>query len=115
MIVDDEPDHVAMLATILRQRGHAVESATNPLYALTLAATFSPEVIFLDLGLPYMDGHEAGRRFKRRFTGARVYAITGRADDEARQKSAQAGFDGHLVKPLDIAAIEALLAGASPA
>jgi DNA-binding response OmpR family regulator len=109
LIVDDEPDHVETLAVLLRESGHHVEFATNPLYALSLARGFSPEFILIDLGLPYMDGHEAGRRLRKYFKSARIYAITGRSDEEARRKSAAVGFDGHLVKPVDVRVIEDLL------
>jgi len=113
LIIDDEPDQLATLALLLGESGHQVEVATNPLYALTLARTFSPQFVFVDIGLPYMDGHEAGRRLKERFAAARIYAITGRSDDDTRRKSEEMRFDGHLVKPVDFALIERLLAEAS--
>jgi CheY-like chemotaxis protein len=109
LVVDDDPDQVKMLALLLRESGHRVECATNALYALTLAREFNPEFVFLDIGMPYMDGYEAVRRFRTSFPAARMFAITGRGDDEARRKSIDAGFEDHLVKPLDAGVIEEIL------
>ena len=110
LIIDDEPDQVASLAAVLRLGGHRVEYATNPLYAIDMARQFHPEFVFLDIGLPYMDGYDALRRLKQHFQGARFFAITGRAGDEAHRKSIAAGFEDHLVKPVEVAVIEKLLA-----
>ena len=109
LVVDDEPDQVLTLAVLLRDAGHRVECATNALYALTLARDFRPEFVFLDIGMPYMDGYEALRRFRSAFPDARMFAISGRAGDDARRKSIDAGFEAHLVKPLDVAVVERIL------
>jgi CheY-like chemotaxis protein len=106
--VDDDPDQVATLGLLLREAGYRVETATNSLYALTLAAEFNAEVIFLDIGMPVMNGYEVLARLKRSFPRARFYAITGRSE-ESRSKSMEAGFDEYFVKPLDFAAIEKIL------
>jgi CheY-like chemotaxis protein len=105
LIVDDDPDQVATLGLLLREAGCRVETATNPLYALTLAAEFNAEVIFLDIGMPIMNGYEVMARLKRSFPRAQFYAITGRSE-ETRGKAMDAGFDGYFVKPLDFATIE---------
>jgi DNA-binding response OmpR family regulator len=91
LIIDDEPDHVQTLAMLLREEGHRVETATDPLYALTLMRDFKAEIVFVDLGLPHMDGFEVLERIKRQSPGVRCYVITGRSDEEARQKSMDAG------------------------
>ncbi|HZO01177.1 MAG TPA: response regulator [Burkholderiales bacterium] len=109
LVVDDDPDQIRMLALLLRESGHRVECATNALYALTLAKEFNPEFVFLDIGMPYMDGYEAVRRFRAAFPAARMFAITGRSGDEARRKSADAGFEDHLVKPIEVAVVERIL------
>jgi CheY-like chemotaxis protein len=108
LLVDDDADQVATLALLLRASGHRVETATSPTYALTLAAEFSAEVVFLDIGMPVMNGYEVLARLKRKFPRARFYAITGRAD-ETRSKAMDAGFDGYFVKPVDFATIEKLV------
>jgi CheY-like chemotaxis protein len=110
LVVDDEPDQVLTLAVLLRDAGHRVECATNALFALTLARDFRPQFVFLDIGMPYMDGYEAARRFRTAFPDARMFAITGRAGEEARRRSFAAGFEDHLVKPLDVAVVEKILA-----
>ena len=114
LIVDDNVDQLVMLAALLRDGGHTVETATSALYALTVALTFHPEVVFLDIGMPQMDGYQASARFKSHFKRARVFAVTGRAGEEERQKSLAAGFEDHLVKPIDIITIEKILASPSP-
>ena len=111
LIVDDDPDQVETLAEVLRISGHRVECATNPLFAISLAKEFHPQFIFLDIGLPYMNGYEALARLRRHFSGARFFAITGRAGEGERSKSLEAGFEDHFAKPIDPAVLEALLAG----
>ena len=106
LVVDDDPDQVAMLALLLREGGHRVHTATNPLYALTLAAELSADVVFLDIGLPLMNGFEVLPRLRKYFPRARFYAITGRSEEEVRGKAADAGFNGYFLKPLDFAVIE---------
>jgi CheY-like chemotaxis protein len=71
---------------LLRADGHRVETATNPLYALTLASEFSAEVVLLDIGMPVMDGYQVLARLKRNFPRARFYAITGRSESETAVK-----------------------------
>ena len=109
LVVDDDPDQVLTLALVLREDGHRVETATNPLYALTLASEFSAEVVLLDIGMPVMDGYQVLARLKRNFPRARFYAITGRAESETRSKAMDAGFDGYFVKPLDFVAFKTIL------
>ena len=109
LVVDDDPDQVATLALLLREDGHRVETATNPLYALTLASQFNADVVLLDIGMPVMDGYQVLARLKRNFPRARFYAITGRAESETRRKAMDAGFNGYFVKPLDFVAFEKIL------
>jgi len=78
LIIDDDMDHAESLGYLLKADGHRVETASNPLYALSLVRQFAPEVIFIDIGLPYMDGHKAGEKLRSSFKGARIYAITGK-------------------------------------
>lgn len=109
LVLDDNPDLVEALAALLTLRGHRVERATSPLYAMTLLRGFSPQIVFVDIGMPQMDGYEVLRRLRKQFKSARVYAITGRADDETARKVGEVGFDGCLIKPVDFAAVEKLL------
>lgn len=109
LLLDDDPDGVTLLAMRLRADGHKVEYATNPLYALTMAKEFHPEFAFIDIGLPYMDGYTTLEKLKRHFHAARFFALTGRVGEDARQKSLDAGFEQHLVKPIDFAVIQKIL------
>ncbi len=77
------------------------------------AAGFRPDVVLLDIGMPRLNGYEAARRIREQPWGEAVVlvALTGWGQEEDRRRSAEAGFDPHLVKPVDPAALEALLAG----
>jgi len=112
LVVDDNADAADSLALLLRLHGHDVRVAHDGLGALALAPAFRPELIFLDIGMPGMDGYEAARRL-RRLPGlqrVRLAALTGWGQQEDRRRSKEAGFDVHLVKPVDPAALEGLLA-----
>ena len=83
---------------------------------LKFAETFEPDVVLLDIGLPDMDGYEVTRRMRQlpRGSGLTIVALTGYSQDEDRKRSHDAGCDGHLVKPLDFATLEKLLARSGP-
>ena len=79
--------------------------------ALDAAREFHPQVIFLDIGLPQMDGYEVARRLREQgaLQDVRLVAVTGYGQDEDRRRSAEAGFDGHLVKPVDLEELQRFL------
>jgi PAS domain S-box-containing protein len=110
LVVDDNVDAADSLALFLRLYGHEVRTAHNGPDALKQAAAFRPAVVFLDIGLPGMDGYEVARRL--RAAGAPrclLVALTGYGHEADREKSRAAGFDYHLVKPADPASVEELL------
>jgi two-component system CheB/CheR fusion protein len=111
LVVDDNADGAELLAAVLQTDGHDVVIAHNGSEALRLAAEHHPEVVLLDIGLPGMDGYEvAGRlRSNPELAGTRLVAITGYGQPEDRQRSREAGFDHHLVKPVDPGAIKRVL------
>jgi len=111
LIVDDNRDVAASLATFLQFIGHDVRVAHDGEKALELAEAFRPQTILLDLGMPGIDGYEACRRIRKAewSSNMRLIAITGWGQDEDRRKSADAGFDVHLVKPVNPEALEHLL------
>jgi PAS domain S-box-containing protein len=116
LVVDDNRDAADALALILRDAGHEVGVAYDGPQALDLALDLRPEVALLDLGLPVMDGFELAGRLQARDPAPRLLvAITGYGQDSDRARTAAAGFDEHLVKPVEPAAIvhlvEARLAG----
>jgi len=111
LVVDDNEDAAQMLAVALEQRGYPTRVAHDAPTALRLAAEFSPEIAFLDLGLPVMDGYELAAHLRAlpALAGLRLIALTGYGQDSDRQRTRQAGFHDHLVKPVGIDDIEAAL------
>jgi CheY-like chemotaxis protein len=102
LVVEDNLDSVHSLVLLLRDMGHEVEYAINGYAALDIARRFRPEFVFLDLGLPGLDGFEVCERLKHEpgFESTRFIAITGYAQDEHRTRSAAAGCEQHIVKPV---------------
>jgi PAS domain S-box-containing protein len=115
LVVDDNVDAAESLAMLLRLAGHDVHVAHNGPEALR-AAAFSPEVVLLDIGLPGMNGYDVARRWRQdpASRNALLVAVTGYGQDEDRRRSAEAGFDYHLTKPVDPEALRRLLAGEHP-
>lgn len=109
LVVDDNPDQLAMLRVLIGGLGHEVRTESAAAAAVDLARRFKPEIAFIDLGLPGMSGHELGHALTSELPGVRLYAITGIGGEEERERSMAAGFHGHLVKPVDFAIVESLL------
>lgn len=113
LVVDDNVDAADMLSELMQVTGHSTVVANDGARALELAADFHPEVAFLDIGMPGMNGYELARQL-RRMAGLKhivLVALTGWGDDKDRARSKAAGFDHHLIKPAKLDAVEALLAG----
>ena len=113
LIVDDNSDALSSLAMLLEQSGHNVVTALDGETALEAADRFSPELTLLDIGLPEMDGYEVCRRMREKpfSKKMKVVALTGWGQEEDKLRSMDAGFDLHMVKPLTVDALEALIAG----
>jgi CheY-like chemotaxis protein len=111
LVVDDNEDAADMLASGLRLMGYVTLTAHDGPSALHAASEFHPEVALLDIGLPVMDGYEVARRLKNATPDRRMHliAVTGYGQDTDRARSLQAGFDAHVVKPVKLAEIEALI------
>jgi PAS domain S-box-containing protein len=107
LIVDDNRDAADALALLLQHSGHDAFVAYDGRAALAAAEKHRPNVILLDIGLPGMSGHDVCRQIREQPWGKtiRMIALTGWGQDEDRRKSHEAGFDGHLVKPVDLAAV----------
>jgi signal transduction histidine kinase/CheY-like chemotaxis protein len=116
LIVDDNRDSADMIATLLTFGGHETHTANDGRAAVAAAANLQPDVIFMDLGLPILNGYEAARQIRERQTGKRpiLVALTGWGQDEDRRRSESAGFDAHLVKPVDDRLLGKLLAELRP-
>jgi signal transduction histidine kinase len=112
LVVDDNRDGADSLAVLLKLSGHEVQTAHDGLEAVEAAAKYQPDVILLDIGLPKLDGYQAARRIReqQRDKSPLLVALTGWGQEEDRRRSAEAGFDTHMVKPLDLAALSKLLA-----
>jgi two-component system CheB/CheR fusion protein len=111
LVVDDNPDAANRLALWLEMQGHEVHTAHDGVEAVEAAATLQPDVILLDVGLPKLNGYEAGRRIRqqRRDKGLFLIALTGWGQEEDKRRSKEAGFDLHLVKPISLPTLEKLL------
>lgn len=112
LVVDDNVDAATSLGMLLQLSGHNVVMAHDGPAALESARTFLPEVVLLDIGLPRMDGLEVGKRMREDLgmKEALLVALTGYGRDEDRQRSQEAGFNAHLVKPVDLDLLHAMLA-----
>ena len=102
LVVDDNVDAATTLNFFLKALGHETRMAYNGEQALQAFDEFRPEIVLLDIGLPGINGYEVARRIRsRKPSGVRIIAVTGWGQPEDRRQSAEAGFDVHLVKPVD--------------
>ncbi|HET8699943.1 MAG TPA: ATP-binding protein, partial [Gammaproteobacteria bacterium] len=111
LVVDDNVDSASSLALLLQLEGHETYTAHDGAAALAAIDRHHPDVALLDIGLPKMSGHDVARQIRERPWGKHIalIAVTGWGQDEDRRKSREAGFDAHLVKPVDRDALSELL------
>ena len=112
LVVDDNADAADSLGVLLGIWGHEVEIAHNGVSALQVARKFDPELVFLDIGLPEMNGYELARRLREEagLARAKFIALSGYGTERDRLRSREAGFDLHLVKPVDPRSLSAVIA-----
>jgi two-component system, sensor histidine kinase len=111
LVIEDDADAREVLQMSLEAEGHRVTVAADGAEGLAAAAATRPEVVLVDLGLPGLDGLEVARRLREALgPQVRLIALTGYGRSEDRARTAAAGFDDHLTKPLGADAILALLA-----
>lgn len=112
LVVDDNVDNTAALARLLKLLGHNVRVAYDGAEAIAVAREHRPEVVLLDIGLPDVDGYEVARTLRKDpcCAEALIVAISGYGQPEDRRRSKEAGFDAHLVKPVDYDALMTLFA-----
>ena len=115
LIVDDNVDAADTLGMLLQLEGHDARAVYFSAEAIEQASTFKPDIVLLDIGLPGMNGYEVARRFRSmpELTGVRLIALTGYGKSEDQQRTKAAGFDDHLVKPVDAETLRAALLRAS--
>jgi CheY-like chemotaxis protein len=108
LIVDDNRDVTASMRMVMDRFGQDVRIAHDGPSALTVANDFRPDLVFLDLGLPGMDGYEVARRLREQPGGGNIeiIAVSGWGDQKARELSAAAGVDQHWLKPLTVDDLE---------
>ena len=112
LVADDNVDAAATLSLLLEMMGHEVRTVHDGEGAVVMAETFVPHLILLDIGMPRMDGYEACRHIRAQHWGHNmpVVALTGWGQKDDRQRSTNAGFNQHLVKPVDRTALQRVLA-----
>jgi PAS domain S-box-containing protein len=112
LVVDDNADAANTLAMLLGLDGHEVRAVYSANAALDAAQAFEPDVVLLDIGLPEMDGYEVARRIREQpaLAGLRLVALTGYGQTEDKQRTRAAGFDDHLVKPVEMRALQEAMA-----
>ena len=111
LVVDDNTDAAESLAALLSINGHETRLAHDGLQAVEEAKEFKPDVVFLDIGMPTLDGHETARRIRQEPWGKNMVlvALTGWGQSEDRRRSQEAGFNHHLVKPADPTVVAKLI------
>jgi signal transduction histidine kinase len=109
LLIEDNADIRETLAELLRRRGHTVREAEGGEAGIALARAAPPEVALVDIGLPELDGFEVAGRLRELAPGARLVALTGYGGAEDRRRGSEAGFRAHLVKPVDIDELTALI------
>jgi signal transduction histidine kinase/CheY-like chemotaxis protein len=116
LIVEDNLDAAVMLDIAISSLGHVTRLAHNGATAITVAKQFMPDVIFLDIGLPVMNGYDVARTLRDlpEFRDVYIAAVTGWGQEEDRRKAREAGFDSHFTKPLSPAVLEQVLGTIAP-
>ena len=111
LVVDDNRDSAQTLAMMLKIMGNDVRTAHDGLEAIEQAQDYRPHVLLLDLGMPKLNGYDVCRRVREQAWGTtmEIIALTGWGQAEDRQRTKEAGFDHHLVKPVDVARLKELL------
>jgi CheY-like chemotaxis protein len=114
VIIDDNRDAAHAMSMLVEELGGAVRTAHDATAGLKVVEEFCPDIVFLDIGMPGMDGYDACRRLRQ--TPAErpivIVAVTGWGQPEDKKRALEAGFDAHLTKPVDLAALADVLAGA---
>jgi CheY-like chemotaxis protein len=111
LVVEDNPDGREMLRTMLETAGHVVETAVDGAAGLAALRAFEPEIALIDVGLPGIDGYALARTARQhpQTRAIRLVAVTGYGQAEDRARALAAGFDRHLIKPVDPVALVRLI------
>lgn len=111
LVVDDDLDTAKSFAVLLRQLGHESHFLTDPTLALAMARRMATQLVFLDIGMPDIDGWALARILRKEMgESVRIVALTAYGTSDDRKRSREAGFDAHLQKPIDIELLKSALA-----
>lgn len=116
LVVDDQPDAANTLAILIQALGHEARALTNPLEVREAIDAFDPHVVFLDIGMPNLDGWTLARQLREHYGSdqLRLVALTAYGEPEDHARSRKAGFDAHIVKPAEPRLVEHILATVLP-
>ena len=111
LVVDDHVDTAQSFAALLRALGHEVEAITDPARVEARVGELEPHIVFLDIGMPKLNGWEVAERLRARYPqdALKLVAITAYGEAHDRARSRRAGFDAHLVKPASVDLVESIL------
>ena len=109
IVVDDDADTAKSFALLLRSLGHHVDFITDARAVAGTVRREKPDAVFLDIGMPHIDGFELASRLKRELQDVCLVAISGHGSDEYRRRGREAGFDAYVPKPVDMAMLESIL------
>lgn len=111
LVVDDDADTAMTFAALIESMQHNAAYVTRSVEALGLALAFRPEIVFLDLGMPRLDGYSLAQMFRAtpELSAVALVAVSGHDQPKDRERSRQAGFDAHVAKPLDAQLLESIL------
>lgn len=113
LVVEDNLDAAGVIGELMNAVGFTTRIAHDGMTALAAAVEFKPDLALLDLGLPNMDGYELARQLRALYRTLRIVAVTGYAADTDRTRTREAGFDEHIVKPVDLEALRKIVGGMS--
>jgi CheY-like chemotaxis protein len=116
VIIDDNQDAATTMSMLVEQLGGSARTAHDAASGLATVQEFRPDIVFLDIGMPGMDGYEACRRLRQQPSAQHmvVVAVTGWGRPQDKQRALDAGFDAHLTKPVDPSALASVLGSRGP-
>jgi two-component system, chemotaxis family, CheB/CheR fusion protein len=110
LVVDDHPDSAEAFARLIEALGCTAEFLTDPRVAIERTGQLKPDIVFLDIGMPVLNGHDLARMLREKYGWqVKIVAVTAHSQDEDRALSRQAGFDAHMAKPVDAEAVQSML------
>ena len=109
LVVDDNADSAECMAFVLRRLGHDADYISDPRRVVAAVREKKPHAVFVDIGMPYIDGYQLARLLKSQYREMVIVAISGRDSPEDRKLGREAGFDAHVAKPADAAMLQSIL------